>query len=64
MIVLVNATYKDCSDIDSNPLTGYIKHGILALVMKEITFIVSVTETYHALKVLYLFIGRQWENEL
>jgi hypothetical protein len=45
MIVLVNVAYKDCSDIHSNPLTGYIKHGILALVMKEITFIVSVIET-------------------
>jgi hypothetical protein len=32
-------------DMDSKPLTGCIKHGIFALVMKEIIFIVSFQQT-------------------
>jgi len=40
--VFVNVAYKNFSYMDSNPLTGCIKHGILALVLKDITFIVCV----------------------
>jgi hypothetical protein len=58
--VLVNVAYKNCSDINSNTLTGYIKCGILTPVMKEITFIASVIQTDNTLwKVLYIFIRRQ-----
>ena len=39
--VLMNVAYKNFSDMDSNPLKECIKPGILALVLTEITFIVS-----------------------
>jgi len=51
------------SDTDSKPPIGCIKHGIFALVQKEIIFIVSVLSTYHTLwKVLFLFLQREGEN--
>jgi len=37
----MNVAYKNLSDMDSKPLTGFIKQGIFALDMTEITFIVS-----------------------
>ena len=39
--VQMNVAYKNLSDMDSKPLTGFIKQGIFALDMTEITFIVS-----------------------
>jgi len=38
----MNAAYKKFSNMYSKPLTGCIKHGIFAFVLKEIIFIVSV----------------------
>jgi hypothetical protein len=40
MTDLMNVVYKNFSDTDSKPLTGCTKHGIFALVLKDI-FIVS-----------------------
>jgi len=59
----MNVAYKNFSIMDSKPLTGCAKHGIVALVLKVITFIVSVIYMYHTLwKVLLLFLKRHWEN--
>jgi len=43
--VLMNVAYKNFSDMDSKPLTGCTKHGIFALVLKVITFIVTLIHT-------------------
>jgi len=37
----MNVAYKNFGDMDSKPMTGCNKHGIFALVLKEITFVVS-----------------------
>jgi hypothetical protein len=56
----MNVAYKNFSDMDSNPLTGFIKQGILAFVLKEITYIVGVITSYNtALKDIFLFLKRQ-----
>jgi len=41
---LMTVAYKNFSDKDSKPLTGYVQHGINALVLKD-TFIVSDIST-------------------
>jgi hypothetical protein len=56
----MNVAYNYFSDMDSKPLTGFIKQGISALVLKEITYIVGVISSYHTvLKVLFSFLNRQ-----
>jgi len=35
----MNVAYKKFSDMDSKPMTGCIKHGIFALVLKEILIV-------------------------
>jgi hypothetical protein len=43
--VFLCVAYKNFSYMDSKPLTWCIKHQILALVLTEITFIVSFKHT-------------------
>jgi hypothetical protein len=60
--VLMNVVYMNFSDMESKPVTGYIKQGIFAFALKEIILIVSVLSTYHTLwKVLLLVLKRRRE---
>jgi len=55
--------HKNFSDKDSKPLTGCVQQGIFALVLKDITFILSIISTYRTVwKVIFLFLTTQWEN--
>jgi len=50
----MNVAYQNLNDMDSKSLTGCIKQGIFALVLKEITFIVGIISSYHiVLKILF-----------
>ena len=60
--VVMNVAYKNFSDMCSKLLTGCIKHAIFALVLTEITFVVSVISTYTVCKVIFLFLKKQGEN--
>ena len=56
----MNVAYQNFSDTDSKPLTGRIKQGIFALVLKEITFNEGVISPYYTeCKVIFQFPTRQ-----
>jgi hypothetical protein len=56
----MNVAYKNCSDMDSEPLTECMKQGIFAHVLTEIIIIVGVISTYHTVwKVIFLFLKGQ-----
>jgi hypothetical protein len=53
--VLMNMAHKNFSDMDSKPLTGCTKHGIFALVLKDIIFTVSFQHTILYGKLYFYF---------
>jgi len=51
----MNVVYKNFSDTDSQPLTGCVQHGIFALVLKDIIFIVSFQHLILYVKLYFYF---------